>query len=144
MEQEKRPRMLRYRYSTASDFSEYPSKKLISALEPSERELNTDYWKNREALIKEIGDYVGEIAAKRARIEVEALLRIHEEKMIAAVGGTLLGGWQRWSVLWLPCPRPWRGQLWSSPRRAWQRPRRVRKMQMVLPFPPSRRPLGKK
>ncbi|KAL6535112.1 hypothetical protein OROMI_026486 [Orobanche minor] len=135
MEQEKRPRMLRYRYSTASDFPEYPSKELISVLEASERELNTEYWKSleedpeklpfafqfdanhskkkkrkrnededeeevapvvggaststanaqllppnilvgpdRESLIKEIGDYVGEIAAKRARIEVEALL----------------------------------------------------------------------
>ncbi|KAL6557102.1 hypothetical protein OROMI_017452 [Orobanche minor] len=46
MDQEKRPRMLRYRYSTASDFPEYPSKErikeLISALEPSNRELNTD------------------------------------------------------------------------------------------------------
>ncbi|KAL6549997.1 hypothetical protein OROMI_020485 [Orobanche minor] len=41
---------------------------------------------DRETLIKEIGDYIGEIAAKRARIEVEALLRIHEEKMIATVG----------------------------------------------------------
>ncbi|KAL6535022.1 hypothetical protein OROMI_026396 [Orobanche minor] len=49
MEQEKRPRMLRYRYSTASDFSEYPSK-LINALEPSERELNTDYWKSLEVV----------------------------------------------------------------------------------------------
>ncbi|KAL6518161.1 hypothetical protein OROMI_033862 [Orobanche minor] len=122
MDQEKRPRMLRYRYSTASDFPEYPSMELISVLEPSERELNTDYWKkrnededeeevvpvgdgaststanaqllppnilvspDRKALIKEIGDYVGEIAAKRERIEVEALLRIHEEKLIAAVG----------------------------------------------------------
>ncbi|KAL6566811.1 hypothetical protein OROMI_015215 [Orobanche minor] len=124
MDQEKRPRMLRYRYSTTSDFPEYPSKELISALEPSDRELNTNYWKSleddpeklpfafqfdanhskkkrkrnededeeevvpagggaststanaqlippnllvgpdREALIKEIGDYVGEIAAK--------------------------------------------------------------------------------
>ncbi|KAL6501094.1 hypothetical protein OROHE_025291 [Orobanche hederae] len=135
MDQEKRPRMLRYRYSTASDFPEYPSKEritsneLISVLEPSDRELTTDYWKSleedpeklpfafqfdanhskkkrkrnededeeevvpvgggaststanaqllppnllvgpdREALIKEIGDYIGEIAAKRARIE---------------------------------------------------------------------------
>ncbi|KAL6557873.1 hypothetical protein OROMI_018223 [Orobanche minor] len=119
---------------------------LISVLEPSDKELTTDYWKpleedpekllfafqfdanhskkkrkrnededeeevvpvgggaststanaqllppnllvgpDREALIKEIGDYVGEIAAKRARIEVEALLRIHEEKLIGAVG----------------------------------------------------------
>ncbi|KAL6542274.1 hypothetical protein OROMI_023876 [Orobanche minor] len=119
---------------------------LISALEPSDRELNMDYWKSleedpeklpfvfqfdanhskkkrkrnededeeevvpvgggaststanaqflppillvgpdREALIKEIGDYVGEIAAKRARMEVEALLRIHEEKLVGAVG----------------------------------------------------------
>ncbi|KAL6573996.1 hypothetical protein OROHE_001538 [Orobanche hederae] len=48
MDQEKRPRMLRYRYSTASDFPEYPSKELISALEPSDRELNTDYWKSLE------------------------------------------------------------------------------------------------
>ncbi|KAL6585662.1 hypothetical protein OROMI_002306 [Orobanche minor] len=48
MEQEKRPRMLRYKYSTANDFPEYPSKELISALEPSERELNTDYWKSLE------------------------------------------------------------------------------------------------
>ncbi|KAL6552482.1 hypothetical protein OROHE_007846 [Orobanche hederae] len=170
MDQEKRPRMLRYRYSTTSDFPEYPSKgivfgsvlmgilvyfvrscnffpeELINALEPSDRELNTDYWKSleedpeklpfafqfdanhskkkrkrnededeeevvpvgggaststanaqllppnllvgpdREALIKEIGDYVGEIAAKRARMEVEALLRIHEEKLVGAVG----------------------------------------------------------
>ncbi|KAL6574247.1 hypothetical protein OROHE_001151 [Orobanche hederae] len=145
MDQENRPRILRYRYSTASDFPEYPSKELISALEPSDRELNTDYWKSleedpeklpfafqfdanhskkkrernededeevvpvgggaststanaqllppnllagpdREALIKEIGDYVGEIAAKRARMEVEALLRIHEEKLVGAVG----------------------------------------------------------
>ncbi|KAL6558385.1 hypothetical protein OROMI_018735 [Orobanche minor] len=98
MDQEKRPRMLRYRYSTASDFPEYSSKDLISALEPSDRELNTDYWKSleedpeklpfafQEALIKEIGDYVGEIAAKRARMEVEALLRIHEEKLVGAVG----------------------------------------------------------
>ncbi|KAL6571821.1 hypothetical protein OROHE_002690 [Orobanche hederae] len=146
MDQEKRPRMLRYRYSTASDFPEYPSKELISTLEPSDRDLNTDYWKSleedpeklpfafqfdanhskkkrkrnededeeevvpvgggaststanaqllppnllvgpdREALIKEIGDYVGEIAAKRARMEVEALLRIHEEKLVGAVG----------------------------------------------------------
>ncbi|KAL6576688.1 hypothetical protein OROMI_010964 [Orobanche minor] len=45
----------------------------------------------REALIKEIGDYVGEIAAKRARIEVEALLQIHEEKMIATVGEYVVG-----------------------------------------------------
>ncbi|KAL6577360.1 hypothetical protein OROMI_011636 [Orobanche minor] len=146
MDQEKRPRMLRYRYSTANDFPEYPSKELISALEPSDRELNTDYWKSleedpeklpfafqfdanhskkkrkrnededeeeavpvgggaststanaqflppnllvgpdREALINEISDYVGEIAAKRARMEVEALLRIHEEKLVGAVG----------------------------------------------------------
>ncbi|KAL6584286.1 hypothetical protein OROMI_003575 [Orobanche minor] len=174
MDQEKRPRMLRFRYSTASDFPEYLLKerisfyingdsgilykklqllprasysgKLISVLEPSDRELTTDYWKSleedpeklpfafqfdanhskkkrkrnededeeevvpvgdgaststanaqllppnllvgpdREALIKEIGDYVGEKAAKRARIEVEDLLRIHEEKLIGAVG----------------------------------------------------------
>ncbi|KAL6513708.1 hypothetical protein OROHE_019568 [Orobanche hederae] len=117
MEQENRPRMLRYRYSTANDFPEYSSKELISALEQTEREPNTDYWKSledpvvpllqppmlscsppnilvgpdREALIKEIGDYVGEIAAKRARIEMEALLRIHEEKMIAAVGEYVVG-----------------------------------------------------
>ncbi|KAL6501328.1 hypothetical protein OROHE_024975 [Orobanche hederae] len=66
MDQEKRPRMLRYRYNTTSDFPEYPSKELISVLEPSDRELTTDYWK--------------------ARIEVEALLRIHEEKLIGTVG----------------------------------------------------------
>ncbi|KAL6556779.1 hypothetical protein OROHE_006655 [Orobanche hederae] len=133
MDQEKRPRMLRYRYSPASDFPEYPSKhrlrqriwELISALEPSDRDLmqitakkkrkrnededeeevvpvgggaststanaqllppNLLVGPDSEALIKEIGDYVGEIAAKRARIEVEALLRIHEEKLVGAVG----------------------------------------------------------
>ncbi|KAL6515428.1 hypothetical protein OROHE_018462 [Orobanche hederae] len=151
VEQDKRPRMLRYIYSTTNDFPEYPSKELISALEPYESELNTDYWKSleedpeklpfafqfdanhnkkkrkrnededeeevvpvvggaststanaqllphnilvgpdREALIKEIGYYVGEVAAKRARIEVEALLRIHEEKMITAVGEYVIG-----------------------------------------------------
>ncbi|KAL6566793.1 hypothetical protein OROMI_015197 [Orobanche minor] len=48
MEHEKRPRMLRYRYSTTDDFPEYPSKELISALEPSDRELNMDYWKSLE------------------------------------------------------------------------------------------------
>ncbi|KAL6552751.1 hypothetical protein OROHE_008115 [Orobanche hederae] len=48
MEQEKRPRMLRCRYITASDFPEYPSKGADRVLEPSERELNTDYWKSLE------------------------------------------------------------------------------------------------
>ncbi|KAL6532758.1 hypothetical protein OROGR_013718 [Orobanche gracilis] len=41
---------------------------------------------DRATLIKEIGDYVGEIAAKRARVEVETLLRSHEERIIASVG----------------------------------------------------------
>ncbi|KAL6571363.1 hypothetical protein OROHE_003006 [Orobanche hederae] len=115
MDQEKRPRMLRYRYSTASDFPEYPSKELISVLEPSDREKRNEdedeeevvpvgggastltanaqllppnllVGPDREALIKEIGDYVGKIAAKRARMEVGALLRIHEEKLVGAVG----------------------------------------------------------
>ncbi|KAL6549314.1 hypothetical protein OROHE_008431 [Orobanche hederae] len=70
MDQEKRPRMLRYRYRMASDFLEYPSKELISMLEPSERELNTDYWKSLEEdpeklpfafqkkLIGAVGEYV--------------------------------------------------------------------------------------
>ncbi|KAL6557398.1 hypothetical protein OROMI_017748 [Orobanche minor] len=113
MEQEKRPRMSRYMYSMTNDFPEYPSNvELISALEPSERELNTDYWKSRgatstanaqllppnilvdpdrEVLIKETEDYVGEIAVKRARIKVEALPRIHKDKMIAVVGEYVVG-----------------------------------------------------
>ncbi|KAL6540833.1 hypothetical protein OROMI_024716 [Orobanche minor] len=41
---------------------------------------------DREAFIKEIGDFVGEIAARRAKVEVEALLRSHEERIITSVG----------------------------------------------------------
>ncbi|KAL6557354.1 hypothetical protein OROMI_017704 [Orobanche minor] len=102
MDQEKRPRMLRYRYSTASDFPEYPSKRnededeeevvpvgAGASTSTANAQLlppNLLVGPDREALIKEIGDYVGEIAAKRARMEVEALLRIHEEKLVGAVG----------------------------------------------------------
>ncbi|KAL6559044.1 hypothetical protein OROHE_006413 [Orobanche hederae] len=199
MDQEKRPRMLRYRYSTASDFLEYPSKELISALEPSDRELNTDYWKSleedpeklpfafqfdanhskkkrkrnededeeevvpvgggaststvnaqllppnllvgpdREALIKEIGDYVGEIAAKRARMEVEALLRIHEEKLVGAVGEYVVRRLSEMERTPADVPQAIERQAWTSPRRAWRRRLRVGQMQTVLPFPPLRR-----
>ncbi|KAL6532202.1 hypothetical protein OROGR_014172 [Orobanche gracilis] len=145
VEQEMRPRMLRYRYSMASEVPEFLSKELLGVLDPSERELTTDYWKSlqddpetkpfafqfeanhnkkkrkrseseddeelvpdvgaststatakfvlpdipigpdREAFIKEIGDFVGEIAARRATVEVEALLRSHEERIITSVG----------------------------------------------------------
>ncbi|KAL6555230.1 hypothetical protein OROGR_006488 [Orobanche gracilis] len=145
VEQEMRPRMLRYRYSMASEVPEFLSKELVGVLDPSERELTTDYWKSlqddpetkpfafqfeanhnkkkrkrseskdeeelvpdvgaststatakfvlpdipigpdREAFIKEIGDFVGEIAARRATVEVEALLRSHEERIITSVG----------------------------------------------------------
>ncbi|KAL6548216.1 hypothetical protein OROGR_008637 [Orobanche gracilis] len=145
VEQEMRPRRLRYRYSMASEFPEFLSKELLSVLDPSERELTTDYWKSlqddpetkpfafqfeanhskkkrkrsesgdeeelvldvgaststatakfvlpdipigpdREAFIKEIGDFFGEIAARRATVEVEALLRSHEERIITSVG----------------------------------------------------------
>ncbi|KAL6522588.1 hypothetical protein OROMI_031546 [Orobanche minor] len=140
VEQERRPRILRYRYSMASEVPEFLSK-LLGVLDPSERELTTDYWKSlqddpetkpfafqfeanhskkkrkrsesedeeelvhdvgastskfvllyipigpdREAFIKEIGDFVGEIAARRATVEVEALLRSHEERIITLVG----------------------------------------------------------
>ncbi|KAL6567801.1 hypothetical protein OROGR_001469 [Orobanche gracilis] len=142
---EMRPHMLRYRYSMASEVPEFLSKELLGVLDPSERELTTDYWKSlqddpetkpfafqfeanhnkkkrkrsesedeeelvpdvgaststatakfvlpdipigpdREAFIKEIGDFVGEISARRATVEVEALLRSHEEKIITSVG----------------------------------------------------------
>ncbi|KAL6531984.1 hypothetical protein OROGR_013954 [Orobanche gracilis] len=145
VEQEMRPRMLRYRYSMASEVPEFLSKELLGVLDPSERELTNDYWKSlqddpetkpfafqfeanhnkkkrkrsesedeeelvpdvgastssatakfvlpdipigpdREAFIKEIGDFVGEIAARRATVEVEALLRSHEERIITSVG----------------------------------------------------------
>ncbi|KAL6573382.1 hypothetical protein OROHE_001841 [Orobanche hederae] len=145
VEQERRPRMLRYRYSMASEVPEFLSKELLGVLDPSERELTTDYWKSlqddpetkpfafqfeanhskkkrkrsesedeeelvpdvgaststatakfvlpdihigpdREAFIKEIGDFIGEIAARRAKVEVEALLRSHEEMIITSVG----------------------------------------------------------
>ncbi|KAL6495188.1 hypothetical protein OROGR_030614 [Orobanche gracilis] len=145
VEQEMRPRMLRYRYSMASEVPEFLSKELVGVLDPSERELTTNYWKflqddpetkpfafqfeanhnkkkrkrsesedeeelvpdvgastsiatakfvlpdipigpEREAFIKEIGDFVGEIAARRATLEVEALLRSHEERIITSVG----------------------------------------------------------
>ncbi|KAL6509813.1 hypothetical protein OROGR_022301 [Orobanche gracilis] len=75
VEQERRPRMLRY-------------SELLGVLDPSERELTTDCWncsRYMAAFIKEIGDYVGEIA-QRARVEVEALLRSHEERIITSVG----------------------------------------------------------
>ncbi|KAL6503996.1 hypothetical protein OROGR_025919 [Orobanche gracilis] len=121
------------------------NEELLGVLDPSERELTTDYWKSlqddpetkpfafpfeanhnkkkrkrsesedeeelvpdvgaststatakfvlpdipigpdREAFIKEIGDFVGEIAARRATVEVEALLRSHEERIITSVG----------------------------------------------------------
>ncbi|KAL6581227.1 hypothetical protein OROMI_007150 [Orobanche minor] len=130
VEQERRPRMLRYRYSMASEVPEFLSKELLGVLDPSDRELTTDYWKSlqddpetkpfafqfeanhskkkrkrsesedeeelvpdvgaststatakfvlpdipigpdREAFIKEIGDFFGEIAARRAKVEVE-------------------------------------------------------------------------
>ncbi|KAL6509694.1 hypothetical protein OROGR_023004 [Orobanche gracilis] len=48
--------------------------------------LNILVGPDRKAMIKEIGYYAGEIAAKGTRIEVEALRRIHEERMIAAAG----------------------------------------------------------
>ncbi|KAL6579041.1 hypothetical protein OROMI_009257 [Orobanche minor] len=145
VEQEMRPRMLRYRYSMASEFPKILSKELQGVLVPSEMELTTDYWKSleddpetkpfafqfeanhskkkrkisesedeeevvpdvdastssataklvlpdipigpdRAAFIKEIGDFVGDIAAKRARVEVEAILRSHEERIITSVG----------------------------------------------------------
>ncbi|KAL6585530.1 hypothetical protein OROMI_002174 [Orobanche minor] len=145
VEQERRPRMLRYRYSMANEVPEFLSKELLGVLDPSEVELTTDYWKSlqddpetkpfafqfeanhskkkrkrsesedeeelvpdvgaststatakfvlpdipigpdREAFIKEIGDFVGEIAARRAKVEVEALLRSHEERIITSVG----------------------------------------------------------
>ncbi|KAL6532201.1 hypothetical protein OROGR_014171 [Orobanche gracilis] len=145
VEQEMRPRMLRYRYSMASEVPEFLSKEMLGVLDPSERELKTDYWKSlqddpetkpfafefeanhnkkkkkkseseddeelvpdvgaststatakfvlpdipmgpdREAFIKGIGDFVGEIAARRATVEVEALLRSHEEMIITSVG----------------------------------------------------------
>ncbi|KAL6566822.1 hypothetical protein OROMI_015226 [Orobanche minor] len=145
VEQERRPRMLRYRYSMASEVPEFLSKELLGVLDPSDREITTDYWKSlqddpetkpfafqfeanhskkkrkrsesedeeelvpdvgaststatakfvlpdipigpdREAFIKEIGDFVGEIAARRAKLEVEALLRSHEERIITSVG----------------------------------------------------------
>ncbi|KAL6578465.1 hypothetical protein OROMI_010793 [Orobanche minor] len=145
VEQERRPRMLRYRYSMASEFPKILSKELQGVLVPSEMELTTDYWKSleddpetkpfafqfeanhskkkrkrsesedeeevvpdvdastssataklvlpdipigpdRAAFIKEIGDFVGDIAAKRARVEVEAILRSHEERIITSVG----------------------------------------------------------
>ncbi|KAL6585097.1 hypothetical protein OROMI_004386 [Orobanche minor] len=145
VEQERRPRMLRYRYSMASEFPEFSSKELQGVLVPSEMELKTDYWKSleddpetkpfafqfeanhskkkrkrsesedeeevvpdvdastssataklvlpdipigpdRAAFIKEIGDFVRDIAAKRARVEVEAILRSHEERIITSVG----------------------------------------------------------
>ncbi|KAL6501495.1 hypothetical protein OROGR_026628 [Orobanche gracilis] len=41
---------------------------------------------DRAAFIKEIGDFVGEIAARRATVEVEVLLRSHEERIITSVG----------------------------------------------------------
>ncbi|KAL6566311.1 hypothetical protein OROGR_001926 [Orobanche gracilis] len=134
VEQEMRSRMLRYSMV-----------EMLGVLDPSERELTTDYWKSlqddpetkpfafqfeanhskkkwkrsesddeeelvpdvdaststatakfvlpdipigpdREAFIKEIGDFVGEIAARRATVEVEALLRSHEERIITSVG----------------------------------------------------------
>ncbi|KAL6526211.1 hypothetical protein OROMI_029851 [Orobanche minor] len=145
VEQERRPRMLRYRYSMASEFPKTLSKELQGVLVPSGMELTTDYWKSleddpetkpfafqfeanhskkkrrrsesedeeevvpdvdastssataklvlpdipigpdRAAFIKEIGDFVGDIAAKRARVEVEAILRSHEERIITSVG----------------------------------------------------------
>ncbi|KAL6518016.1 hypothetical protein OROMI_033717 [Orobanche minor] len=145
VEQERRPRMLRYRYSMASEFPKILSKELQGVLVPTEMELTTDYWKSleddpetkpfafqfeanhskkkrkrsesedeeevvpdvdastssataklvlpdipigpdRAAFIKEIGDFVGDIAAKRARVEVEAILRSHEERIITSVG----------------------------------------------------------
>ncbi|KAL6577451.1 hypothetical protein OROMI_011727 [Orobanche minor] len=145
VEQERRPRMLRYRYSMASEFPKFVSKELQGVLVPSEMELTTDYWKSleddpetkpfafqfeanhskkkrkrsesedeeevvpdvdaststataklvlpdipigpdRAAFIKEIGDFVSDIAAKRARVEVEAILRSHEERIITSVG----------------------------------------------------------
>ncbi|KAL6583242.1 hypothetical protein OROMI_005320 [Orobanche minor] len=145
VEQERRPRMLRYRYSMASEVPEFCQRELLGVLDPSERELTTDYWKSlqddpetkpfafqfeanhskkkrkrsesedeeelvhdvgaststatakfvppyipigpdREAFIKEIGDFIGEIAARRATVEVEALLRSHEERIITSVG----------------------------------------------------------
>ncbi|KAL6577294.1 hypothetical protein OROMI_011570 [Orobanche minor] len=144
VEQERRPRMLRYRYSMASEVI-FVKEELLGVLDPSKRELTTDYWKSlqddpetkpfafqfeanhskkkrkrsesedeeelvpdvgaststatakfvlpdipigpdREAFIKEIGDFVGEIAARRAKVEVEALLRSHEERIITSVG----------------------------------------------------------
>ncbi|KAL6540468.1 hypothetical protein OROMI_024351 [Orobanche minor] len=145
VEQDRRPRMLRYRYSMASEFPKILSKELQGVLVPSEMELTTDYWKSlevdpetkpfafqfeanhskkkrkrsesedeeevvpdvdastssataklvlpdipigpdRAAFIKEIGDFVGDIAAKIARVEVEAILRSHEERIITSVG----------------------------------------------------------
>ncbi|KAL6540692.1 hypothetical protein OROMI_024575 [Orobanche minor] len=145
VEQERRPRMLRYRYSMASEFPKFLSKELQGVLVPSEMDLTTDYWKSleddpetkpfafqfeanhskkkrkrsesedeeevvpdvdaststataklvlpdipigpdRAAFIKEIGDFVDDIAAKRARVEVEAILRSHEERIITSVG----------------------------------------------------------
>ncbi|KAL6566829.1 hypothetical protein OROMI_015233 [Orobanche minor] len=59
---------------------------LQGVLVPSEMELTTDYWNDRAAFIKEIGDFVGDIAAKRARVDVEAILRSHEERIITSMG----------------------------------------------------------
>ncbi|KAL6531900.1 hypothetical protein OROMI_028263 [Orobanche minor] len=176
VEQERRPRMLRYRYSMASEFPKLVSKELQGVLVPSEMELTTDYWKSleddpetkpfafqfeanhskknrkrsesedeeevvpdvdaststataklvlpdipigpdRAAFIKEIGDFVGDIAAKRARVEVEAILSSHEERIITSVGdyvvNRLLAG-QR--AAGLAGQRAWRG----SGQRAWR------------------------
>ncbi|KAL6523577.1 hypothetical protein OROGR_017180 [Orobanche gracilis] len=179
VEQERRPCMLRYRYSMASEFQNFRRSELLGVLDPSERELTTDYWKSleddprtkpfafkfeanhsekkrkrsesedeeevvpdvgaststataqlllpdipidpdRAAFIKEIGDYVGEIAAKRARAEVEALLRSHEERIITSVGEYVVKRLVA-SVPQLACPRTQRMNRWSSPLLAGQR-----------------------
>ncbi|KAL6565322.1 hypothetical protein OROGR_002273 [Orobanche gracilis] len=80
VEQEMRPHMMRYRYSMAGEVPEFlPRVKIV--LEMTMVELL-----DREAFIKEIGDFVGEIAARRATVEMEALLRSHEERIITSVG----------------------------------------------------------
>ncbi|KAL6537851.1 hypothetical protein OROMI_025494 [Orobanche minor] len=40
---------------------------------------------DRETLLKEIGEYAGSVATKRAKIEVEALLRTQQEQMLQAL-----------------------------------------------------------
>ncbi|KAL6579985.1 hypothetical protein OROMI_008009 [Orobanche minor] len=94
---------------------------------------------DREALIKEIGDYVGEIAAKRARIEVEALLRIHEEKLIRAVGEYVVRRLSEMERTLADVPQAMERQVMDQPTASVAEATKGGANADVLPFPPLRR-----